>query len=97
MLKANLEKRNSINDGYLTQLISAAKSAIAQEGITLSESEYEEDEANLIVMYAAYLYEMRRPSSDRYRTDNLYPQGMPYMLRLALNNRLFSQKMGSSS
>ncbi len=94
MLKANLEKRNRINDSYLDQLITAAKTAITREGITLSESDYTIDEANIIVMYAAYLYEMRRPASEGYRTDSLNPQGMPYMLRYALNNMLFSQKMG---
>lgn len=93
MLKANLEKRNSINDTYLEQLIQAAKSEIKREGITLSEGEYDVDQANVIVMYAAYLYEMRRPAEGR--TDSLYPQGMPYMLRYALNNMIFSQRMSS--
>lgn len=95
LLKANLEKRNSINDEYLTQLLSAAKTAIEREGITLSESDYTIDEGNVIVMYASYLYEMRRPVEGR--TDALNPQGMPYMLRYALNNMLFAQKMRSSS
>lgn len=95
LLKANLEKRNNINDDYLTQLIGVAKTEITREGITLSESEYSEDEANIIVMYAAYLYTMRRPSEGR--TDSLYPQGMPYMLRYALNNMIFAQKMGGQS
>lgn len=92
MLKANLEKRNSINDEYLTQLINVAKTEITREGITLPVSEYSMDEANIIVMYAGYLYNMRRPAEGR--VDTLNPQGMPYMLRYALNNMLFSQKMG---
>lgn len=94
MLKANLEKRNSLGDDYLAQLIQAAKTEISREGITLSSDAYSFDEANVIVMYAAYLYNMRRPVEDGYRTDALYPQGMPYMLRYALNNMLFAQKMG---
>lgn len=97
MLKANLEKRNSINDGYLEKLIQAAKAAIRLEGITLPDENYTELQAQAIVMYAAYYYEYRRPSPDGYRTDNLFPQGMPYMLRYALNNLLFSEKMGESS
>ena len=97
MLKANLEKRNSINDSYLEKLIDAAKAGIAREGITLPDSDYSFDQGNLIVMYAAYLYNMRRPVEDGYRTDALYPQGMPYMLRYALNNMIFAQKMGGSS
>ncbi len=95
MLKANLEKRNNIGDEYLSQLIEVAKTEIKREGITLSESEFTQDEANIIVMYAAYLYNMRRPSEGR--TDSLNPQGMPYMLRYALNNILFAQKMGGLS
>ena len=94
MLKANLEKRNSLGDDYLAQLIQAAKTEITREGIVLSDDAYSFDEANVIVMYAAYLYNMRRPVEDGYRTDALYPQGMPYMLRYALNNVLFAQKMG---
>lgn len=93
MLKANLEKRNSINDVYLTQLITAAKAEIGREGITLPDSDYSVDEANAIVMYAAYLYRRRVGTSDGYATASMNPQGMPYMLRYALNNMLFSQKM----
>lgn len=91
MLKANLEIATSSHDTYLSQLIEVAYSAIATEGIeiekTTSEDDYEiEDiqDVNLIVMYAAYLY--------RKRADEGSPQ-MPRMLRYALNNRLFAQKM----
>lgn len=93
MLKANLEKRNNINDVYLTQLIAAAKEEIRREGITLPDSDYSVDEANLIVMYAAYLYRRRVGTGEGYGTTAMNPQGMPYMLRYALNNMLFSQKM----
>lgn len=97
MLKANLEKRNSVNDEYLVQLIEAAKKEITQEGITLAESDYPIEDANLIVMYAAHLYRGRVSNRESYKTAALNPQGMPYMLRLALNDRLFAQKMGESS
>lgn len=93
MVKANLEKRNKLEDAYLTQLITAAKGSITREGIILSESDYTIEEANIIVMYAAYLYEKRRSTAEDYKTAALNPQGMPYMLRYALNNMLFSQKM----
>lgn len=93
MLKANLEKRNSINDAYLTQLIELSKTEIVREGITLSDDNYTVDEANLIVMYAAYLYRRRVGTSEGYSSAALNPQGMPYMLRYALNNMLFAQKM----
>lgn len=97
MLKANLEKRNKIEDAYLTQLITVAKASIKREGITLSESDYTVEEANIIVMYAGYLYEKRRSTAENYKTAAMNPQGMPYMLRYALNNMLFSQKMKVTS
>ena len=97
MLKANLEKRNKLDDEYLEQLITAAKASITREGITLSESEYTIDEANIIVMYAAFLYDKRRSTAENYKTAAMNPQGMPYMLRYALNNMLFSQKMKVTS
>lgn len=103
MLKANLEKVNSINDDYLLNLISVAKSEIRREGITITpevveeEEVYTTDDGNLIVMYAAYLYRMRVSVTEGYQSAALRPQGMPYMLRYALNNRLFAQKMGAES
>ena len=93
MLKANLEKRNSLGDDYLAQLIQAAKAEISREGITLSSDAYSSDEANVIVMYAAYLYRRRNAAAGDYRNAELNPQGMPYMLRLALNNRIFAESM----
>ena len=54
---------------------------ITREGINLTESI---EDGNLIVMYAAYLYRKRADSSPV----------MPRMLRYALNNRVFSEKMG---
>ena len=47
-----------------------------REGVTLTNSA---EDAQLIIMYAAYLY--------RKRATN---EGMPRMLRWALNNRIFS-------
>lgn len=94
MLKANLEKPNSVNDSYLEQLIEVAIKEIDREGVNLSPTEeegYQIDDANLITMYAAYLYRWRVSNSEGYQTAAMHPQGMPYMLRLALNNRLMSQ------
>lgn len=95
MLKMNLEKPNRVADEYLQNLIKAAKSEIRREGIILAETDgaYSEDDANMIVMYAAYLYRNRVSTTEGYQTTAMQPQGMPYMLRLTLNNHLFSQKM----
>ncbi len=90
LLKADLEKRNSVNDEYLDKLIDVAVDRIRAEGITLGESV---DDLQLVSMYAAYLYRRRTGNNEGYSTEALNPQGMPYMLRLALNNRIFAEGM----
>lgn len=90
LLKADLEKRNSVNDEYLDKLIDVAVDRIKAEGITLGESV---DDMQLVSMYAAYLYRRRTGNNEGYSTEALNPQGMPYMLRLALNNRIFAEAM----
>lgn len=82
MLKANLQimPENTLQDEYLNSLITAAKQMITREGITLADTV---EDGQLVVMYAAYLY--------RKRADDA--PVMPRMLRYALNNRLFSQKV----
>lgn len=97
MLKANLEIINGIHDNFLEQLIEVAKAAIRREGIILKD---DIEDMNLIVMYAAYLYRNRASdnrSVEQYNTAAFSSQGMPRMLRYALNNRLLSQKMGETS
>lgn len=61
-------------------LINSAIELIAREGVTLSVP-YTIEDANLIVMYASYLF--------RKRATN---EPMPRMLRWALNNRIFGGK-----
>ena len=86
MAKANLEilPANTLWDTYIGNLIKASRQMIAREGIVLADTF---EDANLIVMYTAYLYRKRA-------TDNA---PMPRMLRYALNNRLFSQKAGGAN
>lgn len=62
-----------------------------------TEDDYEIDDANLIVMYAAYLYRNRVNDSETGYKTAISATGMPRMLRYALNNRLFSQKMRTNS
>lgn len=90
LLKADLEKRNSVNDEYLQHLIKVAIQLVTAEGITLGDSV---EDMQLVEMYAAYLYRKRTGNSEGYNTEALNPQGMPYMLRLALNNRIFAEGM----
>ena len=82
-LKIDLQISSDALDSYLLDLIHAAQEYIKTEGITLSGSDH--GDVMLVEMYAAYLYRERRNTGDASK--------MPRMLRWALNNRLFSQKI----
>ena len=76
LLKIDLGIIGTAYDPQLVQLIDAARAFNAREGIALTDSA---EDTQLLVMYAAYLF--------RKRATN---EGMPRMLRWALNNRIFS-------
>lgn len=80
MLKTDLGIVTNAYDNRLGQVIDSAKAMIKQEGVTLDDMSHEDSQ--IIVMYAAWLWR-RRDSGE----------GMPRMVRYALNNRLFSEKM----
>ncbi|MCM1273198.1 MAG: phage head-tail connector protein [Clostridium sp.] len=82
MLKIDLGISTSTYDERLTQYLKAAKIDIEREGITFPPDISISDE-QLIVMYAAWSWRKRATG-----------EGMPRMLRYALNNRLFEQKAG---
>ena len=67
-------------DARLTQLLTAAEVAIRKEGASTLDASDPLDQ-QLIVMYAAWLWRRRDEMT-----------GMPRMLRLALNNRVFGEK-----
>lgn len=81
ILQANLDllTLDTTRQNQLEFLIKTAVQLIAREGVTLTEP-YTTEDANLIVMYAAYLFRKRA-------TD----EPMPRMLRWALNNRIFGR------
>jgi len=80
MLKVDLGiRQTTAYDARLTQLLTAAQAAIAREGVDSLDIETPED-AQLVVMYAGWLWRRRDEMT-----------GMPRMLRLALNNRAFSE------
>lgn len=79
MLKINLSMTSQAYDAYLAQLIAEAKRLIEEEGISFDSA----SDWNLAVMYAAYLFRKRAEDNPT----------MPRMLRYALNNRLFAEKM----
>lgn len=80
LLKADLDLISvpKEREAYLTQQIEAAKSMIQREGITLTDTP---EDIQLVVMYAAWLYRKRNTG-----------EGMPRMIRYALNNRVISQR-----
>ena len=72
-------------DTFITHLIYAAQAEIRREGITLNLEDI--SDVHLVVMYASWLYRKRAGNEN----------GMPRMLRYALNNRLFAEKAGDAS
>lgn len=81
MLKINLGISSTAYDTRLTQILTASKAEIIAAGAsTLNETAPADME--LIVMYAQWKWQKRNDQP-----------GMPRMVQLALNNRVFSEKM----
>lgn len=81
MLKVDLGIRSTTAyDGRLTQYIESAKKSITEEGITLDLEDIQD--CQIVVMYAAWTWRKRDSG-----------EGMPRMLRYALNNRVFREKI----
>lgn len=84
MLKVDLGiKSTTAYDERLSQYIEAADQAITEMGATLDYSVLKDNQ--LVVMYAAWTWRKRDSG-----------EGMPRMLRYALNNRIFSEKVKSN-
>lgn len=80
-LKVNLGIVTTVYDARLTQLLQVAESYLISEGAsTLNTADI--GDAELVIMYAAWLWRRRDTMS-----------GMPRMLELARNNRVFREKM----
>lgn len=75
----NILAPDATRTAQLEQYIQAAISFIKREGVALT-TPYSIEDGQLIEMYAAYLFRKRDSG-----------EGMPRMLRWALNNRIFSQ------
>ena len=78
-LKTDLGIMTTAYNERLMQYLSRAEKEIAREGVTIGD---ETDDGELTIMYAAWLWRRR---------DSM--EGMPRMLRYALNNRIFMEKM----
>lgn len=81
MLKTDLGISTTAYDSRFLQLIDAAKGYIKAEGATLDLTSA--DDLQLVKMYADWLWR-RRDSQN----------GMPRMLRFAINNKVLGQKAG---
>lgn len=80
MLKIDLGITTTAYDERLTAVIKAAKALIRREGAFLDDNSPED--MQLIIMTASWLWRRRDTG-----------EGMPRMIRYALNNRIFSEKM----
>lgn len=81
MLKIDLGITTKAYDERLVQYIASAKQMIIREGATNLDLKDCLEDMQLVVMYAAWLWRRR---------DSM--EGMPRMLRYALNNRILSEK-----
>ena len=83
MLKIDCGITTTVFDERLAQYVETAEAEITREGATLADTA---SDSQLVVMYAAWLWRKRDTG-----------EGMPRMLRYALNQRVFSQKMSSGA
>ena len=87
LIKVDLGKLNpdKNTEEYIRHLQEAAVELIGREGAALN-APYSVEDAQLIVMYTAYLYRKRATQ-----------EPMPRMLRWALNNRILSERRNNDS
>ena len=85
MVRYNLGELNPSTgrETYIRAQMNSALSLMVREGVTFG-NDYGPEDAELIVMYTNYLITKRDSET-----------GMPRMLRLALNNRIFAEKINA--
>lgn len=81
-VKTDLGISTDAYDERLRSRLQTAQERIRAEGVTLGDTEEDRD---LVVMYAAWLWRFRNSS-----------EPMPRMLRYALNNRVLSERAGNA-
>lgn len=81
----NILQPDGTRTAQLTQYVDAARAFMAREGVAMA-APYSVEDAQLLVMYAAYLFRKRDTG-----------EGMPRMLRWALNNRIFGGKVAEDA
>ena len=78
-LKVDLQITTTAYDTRLSQIIQSSAAMIEREGATLDYGDIED--AQLIIMYSAWIWRRRDTG-----------EGMPRMLRWALNNKILGEK-----
>lgn len=81
MLKVDLGITSTAYDERLSQYIENAKAQIVREGVSDLDTSSSLDDAQLVIMYAAWTWNKRDSDGQ-----------MPRMLRWSLNNRVFGLK-----
>lgn len=81
-VKTDKQISASAYDTRLQELIASAKQAITAEGAATLDPSASAEDAQLVVMYAGWLWESR----------NAADAAMPRSLRWKLNNRIFGEK-----
>lgn len=84
MLKVDLGISTDAYDRRLTQYIESAATSVKAEGAATLNTAGSIDDAQLVIMYAAWTWRRR---------DTM--EGMPRMLRWKLNNRIMAEKAGA--
>lgn len=85
LVKIDLGITTTAYDERLASVVTAAVQAITHEGVSTLDGDNGLD-VQLVVMYSTWLWNKRRTG-----------EGMPRMLRYALNNRIFSEKMAGDA
>lgn len=88
MIKVDLGITTTAYNGRLGEYLRSAESQIAMEGITLDYGDI--GDSQLVVMYAAWMWRKRDYAVHYAGESNV---SMPRMLRYALNNRIFAEKV----
>ena len=90
-LKIDLGLTTDAYDTRLYQYLDFAEVEIRREGAALNLGD--PGDAQLVVMYAAWLWRQRDGAGGTYTTSRFGADQMPRMIRYALNNRIFQQKI----
>lgn len=83
-IKLMISPSNTAYDTYLTGLLDSAKQFIIREGVATLSPDTSYEDAELVIGYAAFLHRQKEDAS----------AAIPRWLRWAINNRIFSEKLG---